>query len=490
MISATLLLVLSSTLASPAVAAPDFASEAFGTVWTRTDAPVLDGSVSRSWFWGPQPNTDAMFERYLDSPGRQRLVQYFDKGRMEINNPSGDPTNPWYVTSGLIDRELISGRIQIGSNTFLDTGSGANVAVAGDPDNAFPTYADFSQIVDQGQPDQTGQYATTVFGPSGMSERPGATSDAGAQFSHYVSYLGPTSATVGYNVPRAFWNFMTQPGVVQENGSQITADPLFDWLFVMGYPISDPVWVQVKVQGVTQWVLIQPFERRVLTYTPSNPDGWKVEMGNIGLHYERWRYAFTPHIDVTGDEALLAMVPGDQWVYGTSDGIDRTWQITGISNSFVGGSQLLMRQEDGSGGRQITYWGVTQAGLDLYGVDSFNSTGALTGSTVYWPPVHYLPNEEPYVGQSWSTKTTAISTDGPPHLMTFSVQVGAYQVVGTPAGQSRAWRLDFVEWQRDDPANPNQTTTTVWFAPGIGIMQWFTDGFTAQLKAATTLAPH
>ena len=32
------------------------------------------------------------------------------------------------------------------------------------------------------------------------------------------------------------------------------------------------------------------FERRVLTYTPSNPAPFKVEMGNVGQHYLAWRY--------------------------------------------------------------------------------------------------------------------------------------------------------------------------------------------------------
>jgi hypothetical protein len=37
-------------------------------------------------------------------------------------------------------------------------------------------------------------------------------------------------------------------------------------------------------------VLVQLFERRVLTYTPSNQAGWQVEMGNVGQHYHSWRY--------------------------------------------------------------------------------------------------------------------------------------------------------------------------------------------------------
>ena len=44
------------------------------------------------------------------------------------------------------------------------------------------------------------------------------------------------------------------------------------------------------VGGIQHQVLVQVFERRVLTYTPSNPDGWKVEAGNVGQHYYTWRY--------------------------------------------------------------------------------------------------------------------------------------------------------------------------------------------------------
>jgi hypothetical protein len=36
------------------------------------------------------------------------------------------------------------------------------------------------------------------------------------------------------------------------------------------------------VGGVTKPVLVQLFERRVLTYTPGNPAGFEVEMGNVG----------------------------------------------------------------------------------------------------------------------------------------------------------------------------------------------------------------
>ena len=55
--------------------------------------------------------------------------------------------------------------------------------------------------------------------------------------------------------------------------------------------------------------MIQIFERRVLTYTASNPAAFKVEMGNIGQHYYQWRYAAaaTPTVTPTTAPTATAM---------------------------------------------------------------------------------------------------------------------------------------------------------------------------------------
>ena len=78
-----------------------FADPAFERVWTRTDKLVQQGAVPRSWFWGPTPRT-SLREPNQESPGGTRLVQYFDKSRMEINDPNGDPNSTFYVTNGLL----------------------------------------------------------------------------------------------------------------------------------------------------------------------------------------------------------------------------------------------------------------------------------------------------------------------------------------------------------------------------------------------------
>ena len=62
----------------------------------------------------------------------------------------------------------------------------------------------------------------------------------------------------------------------------------------MGFPLTEAFWVNVRVHKVKTWVLVQPFERRVLSYTPDNAPDFMVEMGNIGQHYYRWRYAPAP----------------------------------------------------------------------------------------------------------------------------------------------------------------------------------------------------
>src|SRR5438105_3539698 len=146
-----LLLPGTTTLASPSQIPTqipsNFADEAFQKVWIRTDALVDSGAVKRSYFWGPVPGS-TLNENYAEGPGGTHLVQYFDKSRMEINNPNGDKNNPFYVTNGLLTRELISGQMQLGDNKFLMRYP-ADIDIASDPDDTSattPTYASFRGV--------------------------------------------------------------------------------------------------------------------------------------------------------------------------------------------------------------------------------------------------------------------------------------------------------------------------------------------------------
>lgn len=464
---------------------------AFASLWSRTDQPVAQQTVDRTWLWGPAPLGSPIYERYLDAPGQERLVQYYDKGRMEINDPSGDPSSPWYVTSGLLTRELITGRIQIGNATYLNTSGGAAIPVAGDLDNPFPTYRDLAGIVDQSHPNRTGAYATGELLPSGTATHDAAAGDPNAQFVQYIDYTGPMGTTVGYNIPRAFWDLMTQRGLVQQGSGLTMADPLFNWLFVLGYPIADPFWVKVRVAGIPTWVLVQPFERRVLTYTPTNPAGWQTEMGNIGQHYYEWRYGTSTPVTVNGDLGRFAFTPSSSWTFGTTLGGDATWSITGTSRSFAGGSMLVTRDEQTLTGERITYWGVTPNGLDLYGSDEFGRDGKLYNSTVYSPPIHYLPPGSLSPGETWSTTTAVRSIRSPGQTATITVQVMDQELVSTPAGYFVAWKLVMTgpggaAWPGSDGPG---ATTTLWWTPGVGVVEWLNNTFSAELKSDAINSP-
>ncbi len=132
-------------LSSPSLplvpAQPD---EAFRNVWNRSDAAVASGEASRSWLWGPESYATAR-ENYVETADG-RVVQYWDKSRMEITNPGGNRADLWFVTNGLLTKELISGRMQVGNGAFVERAP-AQVPIAGDPvNNTGPTYASFGAV--------------------------------------------------------------------------------------------------------------------------------------------------------------------------------------------------------------------------------------------------------------------------------------------------------------------------------------------------------
>ncbi|HEX2910220.1 MAG TPA: CAP domain-containing protein [Chloroflexia bacterium] len=266
-----------ATVGSPLKAsAAGFADNAFQRIWQQADGPVAGGQATRSWLWGAGPSWSGT-EKYADAKGGQRLVQYFDKSRMEINDPSGDRNSQWFVSNGLLTIELVSGRLQTGNNQY-EQRSPANIPVAGDSsNNNGPTYSSLSRLTitaNNFAANRTGQPVRDYVngaGDVGSTNPPASTTYA---------YYEPATR---HNVPGVFWNWMQNiPGS--------------SWVFALGYPISDAYWSQFTVGGQQKMVLVQLFQRRILTYTPSNTPAWQVEMGNIGQHYYAWRYGNTPMV--------------------------------------------------------------------------------------------------------------------------------------------------------------------------------------------------
>ena len=283
MLGAALLLML--TAAAPALA-HDPEPGPFYDTWARTDKPVADGDVSRTFIWGPEANTDVLQERYDDSPGGMRDVQYFDKSRMEINDPNAPNDGLWYVTNGLLVVELLTGNMQVGDSAFEQMGP-ADINIAGDPGFAeTPTYATYGTLMDN-----DAYAAGTVINATVSAD---GTIGSDASRNQFNVTAGALSTETGHRTASVFYDFMMSSGTVYENG-MLTQDMLFENPFyATGLPITEAYWANIMVNGSPQWVLTQAFERRVLTYTPSNNAGFQVEAGNVGLHYYAWRYESGP----------------------------------------------------------------------------------------------------------------------------------------------------------------------------------------------------
>jgi serine-type D-Ala-D-Ala carboxypeptidase (penicillin-binding protein 5/6) len=256
------------------------AADAFEWWRERTDGPVERGTATRSWLWGPEPFTSVRREAYREAVDAERMVQYFDKGRMEINDPGAPITSGWYVTGGHLARELISGYHQIGDDAFVYRGP-AHVPVAGDPDGDGPTYADLANLLNSNHLDSK-EPITLAFDTRGEI-RPRA------RFADYEIDLVDIGAPTGHGIASVFDEFLGIEGVVIERGREVDRTLFSPRYALIGYPITEPAWMRVPVDGRNHDVLVQCFERRCLTYTPSNDLDWQVEMGNIGQHYVAWQ---------------------------------------------------------------------------------------------------------------------------------------------------------------------------------------------------------
>jgi hypothetical protein len=267
---------------APVLAAPAIGNAAFQRVWERQDRAVAEQISDRSWTWGPAPISEVLREQLVEGVEGKRTVQYFDKSRMEINDPTADPNATWYVTNGLLPIELMTGRLQVGYNQF-ELRAPARIAAIGDP-NQFPTYADLLHLYQSPgavNPGDLGKPATGFLNADGSI----------SGFNDYAS--DPATLLVrgenNHGVAKAFLDFTTGQGLVYENGRYVRA-LVYDPLFVFGLPVTGAFWVKSKVGEVERPILFQVFERRVLTYNPANPPAFRVEMGNVGQHYYQWRY--------------------------------------------------------------------------------------------------------------------------------------------------------------------------------------------------------
>jgi len=285
-----------------------FAAEAFREQWRRTDALVAGGRAEYSWYWGPAPRSAPLLERDDDAPGGRRLAVYYDKGRMELPLPLAGARAASQTSFGRLVAEMVSGNVQLGSQRF-DPGPPALIPVAGDlNDPLAPTYASFARL--------TAPVPQRADRPGESLDRSGAArARPELAAAHPETVYAAYDPVTGHNVPRVFTSFLERRGLVETpRGRQV--EQIIDPLAVVGRPISEAYWTDLQLNGRVTPVLVQLFERRVLTYNPLNPAGAQVEMGNAGLHYYLWRYGGIQPRSARQEELLAHFENGEQALTG------------------------------------------------------------------------------------------------------------------------------------------------------------------------------
>ena len=311
---------------------------AIADVWGATDGPVADRAASRAWLWGPRALARAV-EYYEQSPTGLRTMVYYDKGRLDILNPQGDPGSPWHVTGAALVTEMLTGQIQFGEKTFVTRAAPA-IPIIGDPGTPAPTYAQLARLAfvgqrplaDSGQagpaPARVGEPIHALLAPDGTAQLDGAPAE--------TTPIGAYDDVVGHNIAAPFADWAR------------TQAPAYPANWLLGRPLTEPFWVDATIAGTAKRVLVQAFERRILTYTPGNPEGWRVESANVGLHYRAWRGLVQPQ-----DAGLVSLASfeasGEELVAAaTATGVD-PFLLVALSGVASGGDPNAVLPNGGQG---------------------------------------------------------------------------------------------------------------------------------------------
>ncbi len=403
-------------------AAVDPAPPYFSATWARTDMPVQQGQAVRTWNWGPDADTTVLWEQYEQSPEGHRQVQYFDKSRMEITDPSADPNSIWYVTNGLLVVELVTGQMQVGDNQFVPmTPSQANVAGdQGGPNG--PSYATFESLMGPVN-DGTGAINIQTLDRDGNV-------GSDSSLSSYNVLNAEYNTTTEHNIAAPFWNFMNSSGIIYENGQYVEGLLYPNPYYGTGFPISEAYWSHVLVGGVDTLVLMQCFQRRCMTYTPSNAEAWQVEAGNVGQSYYSWRYTNPPATAAIAFE--LHYSNGNSDLYSiNSDGSDQMMLTDDSSDQDL----LPSWSPDGS---QIAFWANKSGapGLWVMNADGSSTTEIATDATdnasLDWAPSGSLI--------AYACNTANLCTTGPDGS-------GNAQITNFPTDSTGM--IDNINWSAD-----------------------------------------
>lgn len=307
-------------------------------VWDKTDGPIARGEVSGAWIWGPEPLA-ASIEYYPESPTDYREMVYYDKGRLDLLNPELPPGSTWLVSGALLISEMLSGRVQLAETKFVRRELPDDIQLVGDfkQDNpvTYATLAPLSSVwAPEGESDyepprfqnRTGETVTQMLTPDG-EVIPNAVPESGVTVASY-------DETLAHNIAAPFAEWASEQTLPET--------------YLLGLPITEPYWVEAPVAGEQTRVLIQAFERRFMTYTPENAEGWRTETGNVGLHYREWRELERP--DDPALARLASQTPFGEELIAAAEaaGIDPLMFVS-VAMAASGGDPFATHDNGGQG---------------------------------------------------------------------------------------------------------------------------------------------
>lgn len=196
-------------------------------------------------------------------------VQFFEKGSLE-DHSSETSDLLWRVMYGRLTIDLITLAPHLPINM------------------THTTYGDIALYTRDLRPAPGSVASGPVFTDGGM----------------YVPYDPHLHAAYGYIVPVYFWDYINRADLFPGG-----------WLHDVGLPISNSFATTAMKQGESRMIVMQPFERAVLTYDALNPEEWQVERANIGDDFLQATGIHTMAATARSIEIRLA----EQWLYAYED---------------------------------------------------------------------------------------------------------------------------------------------------------------------------
>jgi hypothetical protein len=153
----------------------------------------------------------------------------------------------------------------------------------------------------------------------------------------FVPFDPALRAVPGYKVPDFFWRYINQASLFPGG-----------WLHDIGLSITEAFPATVIKNGARRDIIMQAFERTVLSYDPQNPLAWQIERANIGWDALPYHASGDDPIAIpaTGERVavplhIMARVgkPGDKV----------TTTVTWPSGDVLTDTFTLLRGEDGNG---------------------------------------------------------------------------------------------------------------------------------------------